>query len=205
MPLFAPRIARCVGASATPARGPAGIKWIVEDDGSDPNKAVAAVNRLVRKDKVDALICCSSSSSTLVVGRAVDSAQRPAISLAAAPAAQPARKRKWLFTVPYTDRLTLDVATDDMNGRFLNPVAFLAADDAGGERALKDFKALTAEKGIQIGGSEQFAPTAKDVNAQLTRLQRGRPDAYLIWGSPPAAAIAQRDLREADRLLRRPL
>jgi branched-chain amino acid transport system substrate-binding protein len=177
--------------------GGTSIRWIVADDGSDPNKAVAAVNRLVRKDHVDALICCSTSSNTLAIQPAVDSAKRPVISLADADAiVEPASERKWFFKTPFNDRVTLDFLTDDMKGRFVNPVAFLSADDAYGESGLKEFKALAAEKGIQISGSEKFAEAAKDMTAQITRLQRGKPDAYVIWGTPPAAAIAQRDIRD---------
>jgi branched-chain amino acid transport system substrate-binding protein len=83
-----------------------------------------------------------------------------------------------------------------MNGRFLNPVAFLAADDAYGKSGLKDFKELAADKGIQISGTAKFADTDKDMTAQITQLQRGHPDAYVIWGLPPAAALAQRSLRD---------
>ena len=176
--------------------GGARIEWIVQDDGSDTTKAVAAVNRLVREDHVDALICCSSSSNTLAVEPAVDAAQRPAISLGdAAAIVEPAGDKKWFFKTPYNDRLTLDVATDDLRGRFLSPVAFLAADDAYGTSGLKEFNALAGQKGIQMSGSEQFADTDKDMTAQVTRLQRGEPDAYVIWGTPPAAAIAQRSVR----------
>ena len=177
--------------------GGARINWIVEDDGSDPTKAVAAVKRLVRKDRVDALICCSTSSNTLAIQRAVDSAKLPAISLGEiAAVVEPADVKKWFFKTPYDDRVTLDLVTDDMRGRFLSPVAFLAADDAYGESALKEFKTLAADKGIQISGSERFANTDRDMTAQLTRLQRGHPDAYVIWGTPPAAAIAQRNVRD---------
>jgi branched-chain amino acid transport system substrate-binding protein len=176
--------------------GGARIRWIVDDDGSDPTKAVAAVNRLVREDHVDALICCSTSSNTLAVLPAVDAAQRPAISLGdAAGVDAPAGEKKWLFQTPYNDRLTLDAATDDLRGRFLSPVAFLAADDAYGENGLKEFKALARQKGIQVSGFERFGDTDRDMTAQVTRLQRGKPDAYVIWGVPPAAAIAERNIR----------
>jgi branched-chain amino acid transport system substrate-binding protein len=177
--------------------GGARIRWIVEDDASEPTKAVAAVNRLVRENHVDALICCSTSSNTLAVQPAVDAAQRPAISLADAAAVDtPAGDKTWLFQTPYNDRLTLDAAADDLRGRFLSPVAFLAADDAYGESGLKEFKALARRKGVQISGSERFADSDKDMSAQVTGLQRGNPDAYMIWGIPPAAAIAQRNIRE---------
>jgi branched-chain amino acid transport system substrate-binding protein len=162
--------------------GGAHIRWMVEDDGSDPAKAEAAVERLMRRDKVDAVICCSTSSNTFAIQPAVNSAQRPAISLGdAATIVEPAKARKWFFKVPYSDRLTIDVATDDMRGRFLSPVAFLAADDAYGRNGLKEFKALAAEKGIEISGSEEFADTDRDMTAQISRLQRGHPDAYVIW------------------------
>jgi branched-chain amino acid transport system substrate-binding protein len=173
------------------------IAWIVADDASDPSAAVAAVNRLVRKDHVDALVCCSTSANTLAVEPAVNAAHRPMVSLAtAATTGEPASKKKWVFTTPFSDRLLLDFVTDDMRGRFLNPVAFLAAADAYGESGLREFKALAREKGIQISGSERFANTARDTTAPLTRLQRAKPDAYVIWGTSPAAAIAQRNVRQ---------
>jgi branched-chain amino acid transport system substrate-binding protein len=173
------------------------IAWIVKDDGSDPATALAAVNRLVRKEHVDALICCTTSANTLVVEPAVTTGHRPMISLGAAAATvEPAGDKKWFFKTPYNDRLLLDFVTDDMRGRFLNPGAFLAADDAEGESGLREFKALAGDKGIQISGSETFANTDRTLSDQLTRLKRGKPDAYVIWGATPAAAIAQRDVRD---------
>jgi len=173
------------------------ITWIVEDDGSDPTKAVVAVNRLVSKDRVDALICCSTARNTLAIGRTAESAEEPTISLSSgAVGFQPAETERWFFQTPYSDQLTLDAATDDMKGRFLSPVAFLAANDASSQIALRDFKELARAKGIRISGTATFSNSAKTVTAQLSELQRGHPDAYVIWGMPPAAAIAQRDVRK---------
>jgi branched-chain amino acid transport system substrate-binding protein len=183
--------------SLSQAGGREHISWVVADDGSNPATAVAAVNRLVGKDHVDALICCSTSANTLAVEPAVTAAHRPMISLGdAAATVEPAGEKKWFFKTPFNDRLLLDFVTDDLRGRFLNPVAFVAADDADGRAGLRDFQMLAREKGIRISGSEVFANTDRDVTAQLMRLQRGKPDAYVIWGAPPAAAIAQRDARE---------
>jgi branched-chain amino acid transport system substrate-binding protein len=176
--------------------GDSRIEWIVEDDGSDTNRAVSAVNRLISEDRVDAIICCTTSPNSLAVQTAIAPTGVPNMALAAASAiTEPAGEKKLFFKTPFNDRLTLGVTARDMKERDLTTVAFLGSDDAYGESGLKAFKAGAAEHGITISGSETFAPTDTDVTAQLTRLRRGNPDAYLVWGVPPAAAVAQRDLR----------
>jgi branched-chain amino acid transport system substrate-binding protein len=172
------------------------IEWIVEDDGSDTNRAVSAVNRLISEDRVDAIICCTTSPNSLAVQTAIAPTGVPNMALGAASAiTAPASEKKLFFKTVPTDSLSLGVTAQDMKERGLTNVAFLGSDDAYGESGLEAFQAAADDQGLTVSGAETFAPTDTDVTAQLTRLRRGNPDAYLIWGVPPAAAVAQRDLR----------
>jgi branched-chain amino acid transport system substrate-binding protein len=179
------------------AAGESRIEWIVEDDGSDTNRAVAAVNRLISEEGVDAVVCCTTSPNSLAVQTAIAPTGVPTIALAAAAAiTEPAAEKKLFFKTPFNDRLTLRVTAADMKRRGLMGVAFLASDDAYGESGLKAFESAAEEEGLTVSGTETFAPTDTDMTAQITRLRRGDPDAYMIWGVPPAAAVAQRNLRQ---------
>ena len=60
------------------------IELIVEDDGTDDAKAVAAASKLIDQDKVVAIIGTTGSSTTLAIKQTLDRAGVPEISMAAA-------------------------------------------------------------------------------------------------------------------------
>jgi branched-chain amino acid transport system substrate-binding protein len=121
----------------------------------------------------------------------------PTIALAAATAiTEPTDEKQLFFKTPFNDRLTLEVTAADMKQQAITRVAFLASDDAYGESGLKAFEAAARSNGLTLTGTETFAPTDTDVTAQISRLRGGDPDAYMIWGIPPAAAVVQRNLRQ---------
>lgn len=172
------------------------IEWIVEDDASDPTQAVAAVNRLI-SEGVAAVLCCTTSPNSLAIQPAIEQAQLTNIAMAgAADIVEPAREKSLFFKTPPTDTLTIEVAVDHMVSQGIDSAAFLSSDNAYGESGLEAFREVARQQDIEVTGAETFADTDEDMTAQLTKLRRGNPGAYVIWGIPPAAAIAQRNLRD---------
>lgn len=175
------------------------IEWIIEDDESDPTRAVAAVNRLIA-DGAAAVICCNSSPNSLAIQGSVEQAKLTNVALAGAAAVvEPAREKRWFFKTPPTDELTIRVLADHMKSQGIGSAGFLASDNAYGQSGREAFETVAKEKGIRVTGTGEFSDTDKDMTPQLTQLSRGNPDAYVVWGIPPAAAIAQRNLRELGK------
>ncbi len=175
--------------------GGATVKWLVEDDGSDPTKAATAVKQLVERDNVAAVVCCTISPNSMAIVKSIDDAKVPNISLAAsASIVSPVSERKWIFKTPQNDSLMVDILSDHMLKLGIKKVAFLGFNDAYGENGRIEFEKVAKAKGIQITGSESYARTDTSTTAQLTRLLGGKPDAFLIWAIPPGADVAAKDL-----------
>ncbi|MGH2698491.1 MAG: ABC transporter substrate-binding protein, partial [Actinomycetota bacterium] len=171
------------------------VEWIVEDDASDPTQAVTAVKQMIDRENVHAVVCCTVSPNSLAIIETVQGDEVPNISLAAAAQiVEPAADRTWVFKTPQNDALMVDVLTDHMLDQGIQTVAFLGFDDAYGEGGLVAFEQVIGDKPLEMTGSETFAREDTDVTAQLTRLSRPNPDAYLIWAIPPGADVAQQNL-----------
>lgn len=172
------------------------IEWIVEDDASNPTDSVAAVNRLINEGAA-AVICCNTTPNSLAIQNAVEQAKLANVALAgAADVVEPPEEKEWFFKTPPTDALTIEVLTDDMLARGIDSAAVFASDTDYGQSGREAFEEIAAEKGIEVTGTAEFSDTDNDMTAQLTQLRRANPDAYVIWGIPPAAAVAQRNLAD---------
>jgi branched-chain amino acid transport system substrate-binding protein len=171
------------------------VEWIVEDDASDPTQAVTAVKQMIDQENVHAVVCCTVSPNSLAIIETVQGDEVPNISLAAAAQiVEPAAERTWVFKTPQNDALMVDVLTDHMLDQGIQTVGFLGFDDAYGEGGLAAFEQIIGSKPLEMTGNETYAREDTDVTAQLTRLSRANPDAYLIWAIPPGADVAQKDL-----------
>lgn len=172
------------------------VEWIIEDSASDPTQAVTTVKRLIQQEDVHAVVCCTISPNSMAILEVVQPAEVPNISLAAAASiVEPAEEREWVFKTPQNDALMVDLISDHMLDQGIGSVAFLGFDDSYGESGLVEFEEIAGQKGIEVTGTQTYAREDTDVTAQLTQLQRGDPDAYLIWAIPPGAVVAQENLK----------
>ena len=59
------------------------VQFIKYDDASDPTKSVNAVRKLIQDDKVDIVICCTTTPSSLAIDKVVEDAKVATISMSA--------------------------------------------------------------------------------------------------------------------------
>ncbi|HEX6989357.1 MAG TPA: ABC transporter substrate-binding protein [Bacillota bacterium] len=173
------------------------IEWIIEDDESDPTKAVVAVQRLIEEDQVAAVVCCTISPSSMAILDVVQQAGVPNISVAAAASiVEPVNERHWVFKTPQNDALMIDILTDHMADTGIQRVAFIGFNDAYGDSGRAEFERLAPDKGIEVVAVESYARDDTDATAQVTRMAAQNPDAFLIWAIPPGANVAHRNIHD---------
>ena len=115
------------------------VEVIVYDDESDTTKAVTAVDRLIKRDRVVAVIGPSTSGSTLAIVPKIEEAKIPLISCAAArKIVEPVRR--WVFKVAASDILAVKKIFTDLKQRDLTKIAILTASDAYGAGGREDIK-----------------------------------------------------------------
>jgi branched-chain amino acid transport system substrate-binding protein len=168
------------------------LEIIVYDDESDATKAVTAVDRLLKRDRVVAIVGPSTSGSTLAVVSKVEEAKVPLVSCAAAKKIVEPVKR-WVFKVAASDILAVKKIFTNLKQRGLTKVAILTASDAYGAGGREDIKELAPRTGITLAADEVFGPKDTDMTAQLTRIKGTDAQALIVWGTNPGPAVIARN------------
>lgn len=170
------------------------IKLLIEDNQSTEDGAAKAINKLISTEKVDLVLGASRTGPSLAMRPIAEQAKVPMISLAAN--AKIVDGSQWVFKTAQNDRVVLEKLADDMVAKGYKKVA-IARDASGfGEGIPQMLTDIGKAGGIEVTAVEKFAPDASDFTAQMVKIRDAKPDAVLIWGIPPAAAIAQKAYRQ---------
>jgi branched-chain amino acid transport system substrate-binding protein len=163
------------------------VEIIVYDDETDATKAVTALDRLIKKDKVVAVVGPSISGSTLAIVPKVEEAKIPLVSCAAAKKIVDPVK-KWVFKTPQSDELAVRKIYQHAKKAGIKKVAIITASDAFGAAGREELKALAPGFGIAVVADEVFGPKDTDMTAQLTKIKgtdarRSSRGTACSWGS----------------------
>jgi len=170
------------------------IELIIEDDQSTEDAAARAMTKLVNQDKVDIVLGASRTGPSLAMRPIAESGEIPMISLAANQAIVDGST--WVFKTAQNDIVVLQniLALAEREGY---KTIGLARDASGfGEGIQEMLDELGAPAGIKVVTTQKFAPDATDFTAQMVNLRDAGADVNLIWGIPPAAALAQKAYRQ---------
>ncbi len=168
------------------------VEIVVYDDETDATKAVTAVDRLLKKDKVVAVIGPSTSGNTLAIVPKMEEAKVPLVSCAAAKKiARPAKS--WVFKVAASDELAVRKIFLHAKKSGFAKVAILTASDGYGSGGREDMKELAPQMGIAIVADEVFGPKDTDMTAQLTKIKGTDAQAIVCWGTNPGPAVIARN------------
>jgi len=168
------------------------LEIIVYDDETDATKAVTAVDRLIKKDKVVAIVGPSTSGSTLAILPKVEEAKIPLVSCAAAKKIVDPVK-KWVFKTPQSDELAVRKIYQHAKKAGIKKVAIITASDAYGAAGREELKALAPGFGIAVVADEVFGPKDTDMTAQLTKIKGTDAQAIVCWGTNPGPAVIARN------------
>ena len=168
------------------------VEFIVYDDESEATKAVTALDRLIKKDRVVAIIGPSISGNTLALIPKVGEEKIPLISCAAAKKIT-LPVHPYVFKVAPSDLLAAKRIFQDMKSRNLTKVAIITASDGYGAGGREDMKELAPQMGITIVADEVYGPKDTDMTAQLTKIRGTDAQAIVCWGTNPGPAVIARN------------
>lgn len=174
------------------------VNYIVLDDASEPAQAVPGARRLLREDKVDAIIGPTTTASSLALVDAAAAGETPMIAVAAsAVIVEPMdEKRLWVFKTPQNDAQMVTAIVEHMTDRKVRTVAYIGFADAYGESWWNEFARIAAARKLQVVANERFNRTDPSVAEQIGKILAARPDAVLIGGAGLPALLPQKSLRE---------
>lgn len=169
------------------------VELIIEDNQSVEDAAAKAATKLIDEDEVDILLGASRTATSLAMRPIAEAAEIPMISFAANAAI--VADSEWVFKTAQNDVVVIQAILDNMKAEGVKTVALLRDASAYGEGVDKFIQTEGKDLGIELGTVEKFEPTATDFTVQLTNIKNSNPDAVLIWGINPAAALAQKAYR----------
>ncbi|HEX5995247.1 MAG TPA: ABC transporter substrate-binding protein, partial [Jiangellales bacterium] len=169
------------------------VELIIEDNQSTEDGAAKAMNEMVSK-KVDIVLGASRTGPSLAMRPVAESSKTPMISLAAN--AKIVKDSTWVFKTAQNDSVVLQNIVEYAKSKGWKKIGLLRDASGFGEGVVETLNELGKADGISVVHTEKFAPDATDFTAQMINTRNAKADVNLIWGIPPAAALAQKAYRQ---------
>ncbi len=171
------------------------LEVIIEDTEGAEDKAVMAVNKLIRRDKVCAIIGPSRSGVTMAVIPVAERFKVPLISCAAAEQiVEPVRK--WVFKTPQNDSDCVTRIYEHMQSKDIKKVAIITGTTGFGTAGRGQLKTIAPKENIEIVADETYGPKDTDMTAQLTRIRGTEAEAVVNWSIVPGQSIVAKNMRQ---------
>jgi branched-chain amino acid transport system substrate-binding protein len=168
------------------------VEVIILDDETDVNKGVLAVDRLLKKENVVAVVGPTVSGNSLAVAPKVEAAKTPMVSMAAAEKiVKPVNP--FVFKTAQSDRLAVARILAHAKKQGYKKLAILTVSDGYGQAGREVLKELIPAGGFELVGDEVYGPKDTDMTAQLTKLKGTSPDAVICWGTNPGPAVVAKN------------
>lgn len=171
------------------------LELIVYDTQGDATKAVQAANRLIKEDKVVAIIGPSTTGESMAVIPVAEKEGIPLISCAAGSKISDPVK-KWVFKTAQNDGLAVTKIFEHLNKKKISKVAILTVSDGFGSSGREQLKAHAAKFGIQVVVDDTYGPKDTDMTSQLTKLRGSQAQAVICWGTNPGPAVIAKNVKQ---------
>ncbi len=171
------------------------IELFIEDTQGDATKAMQLATKLIKNDKVVAIIGPSITGDTMAIIPLVEKEQIPLVSCAAGVKITDPVK-KWVFKTPANDHVAGEKLLEYLAAKKQKNLALLTVSDAYGQSGREQLKALAAKKGFTVVADELYSPKDTDMTAQLTKIKGTKADALICWGTNPGPAVVTRNVKQ---------
>lgn len=171
------------------------LELIIYDTTGDPTKAQQLATKLIKDDKVVAIIGPSTTGESMAVIPVAERERVPLISCSAGiKITEPVKK--WVFKTAQNDTLAVGRIYEQLKKQKLGKVSILTVSDGFGASGREQLKAQAAKYGISVVSDDTYGPKDTDMTAQLTRIRGIRPDAIICWGTNPGPAVIAKNARQ---------
>jgi len=175
------------------------IKYVIEDNQYKPVAAVAALKKLIFRDKVFGLCFSWGTVTTLAIANDVQREKIPALYIGGSESIfNPFRRYIFSYNTGASKMgsTVADYIVNDMKPKVMR-FACIYQDDEMGRRGLQGFKQAAIKHGAKWVGEEKYKRGALDFSSQVIKLKKaGANYIFLASVTREAAGI----LREAQKL-----
>ena len=171
------------------------LELIVIDTQGDATKAMMGVNKLIKDDKVVAIIGPSTTGESMAVIPEIEKAQIPLISCAAgSKITEPVKK--WVFKTAQNDVLAVARIYEYLKKQKISKIAIVTVSDGFGASGREQLVSQAGPAGIKIISDETYGPKDTDMTAQLTKIRGSEAQAIICWGTNPGPAVVARNVQQ---------
>lgn len=173
------------------------LEVVIYDTVGDETKARLAAQKLVKKDRVIAIIGPSRSGTSKAVIPLVQEAHIPLISCAAADEiVVPVEKRRWIFKVAQSNSHAVQKIYERMQRMGITKIAIISGTTGFGKAGRSELKKWALKYGIKIVADETYGPKDNDMTAQLTKIKATDAQAVVNWSIVPGQVIVAKNMRQ---------
>ncbi len=171
------------------------LELIVYDTAGDATKAVQLATKLIKNDKVVAIVGPSTSGESMAIIPVAEKEHIPLVSCAASiKITEPVKK--WVFKTAQNDALAVAKIYEHLQKIKQTNVAILTVSDGFGSSGREQLKAQADKHGIKIVADDTYGPKDTDMTAQLTKIRGSQAQAVIVWGTNPGPAIIAKNARQ---------
>ena len=173
------------------------LEAVIYDTAGDATKAVQLATKLIKNDKVVAIIGPSTTGESMAVLALTEKEKIPLISCAAGiKITEPAKDRKFTFKTPANDHVAVEKILQYAAKVKQKNLAILTVTDGFGASGREQLKVSAAQKGFKIVADETYGPKDTDMTPQLTKIRSSKADAIICWGTNPGPAIITKNIKQ---------
>ncbi len=171
------------------------LELVVYDTAGDATKAVQMATKLIKDDKVVAIIGPSTTGESMAVIPVAEKEKVPLISCAAGSKITDPAKR-YVFKTAQNDGLAVAKIYEYLQKQKQNKVAILTVSDGFGASGREQLKVLAGKYGMQIAVDDTYGPKDTDMTSQLTKIRASQAQALIIWGTNPGPAVIAKNAKQ---------
>jgi len=171
------------------------LELIVYDTAGDATKAVQLATKLIKNDKVVAIIGPSTTGESMAVIPVAEKEQVPLISCSAGiKITEPVKK--WVFKTAQNDTLAVGRIYEHLQKQKLTKVAILTVSDGFGASGREQLKAQASKFGITVVSDDTYGPKDTDMTSQLTKIRASQAQVIICWGTNPGPALVAKNIKQ---------
>ena len=171
------------------------LELVAYDTAGDATKAVQLATKLIRNDKVVAIVGPSTTGESMAVAPVAEKEKIPLISCAAGSKITDPVKQ-YVFKTAQNDGLAVTRIYEYLQKQKMNRVAILTVSDGFGASGREQLKALAGKFGVQIVVDDTYGPKDTDMTSQLTKIRASQAQAVICWGTNPGPAVVAKNARQ---------
>ena len=174
------------------------LELILEDNKSNPKEAVAAVEKLILRDKVPLLIGAWSSTYTLAIMPKLIEYKVPLIVETSSSGKITTSGNPWVFRISPTSEMEAKAFLSKLDSfkPSLKKIDFLSVNNDWGRGSSDEFAKSLKAKGVQVGSVQFMTPDATDLSAQLTAIKQSGGDTLFLTTGVEQMTLALKQAHE---------